>query len=532
MNENEEDDWNQEFDAARKAGLYEKALVMLDEQIAIDSNVEGFYYGKAYILHHDLGRSEEAMICVKKSLELLPNGKHSLLLLGQIYWSLAQYPEALQTFEQLIELEPQNQDAWFYKTAIYDKYGKYQDSLNSALHLLKASPNHHGGLEYKLHCLLKLARYDEVINITGVMINENSQDIVGYFYKMLALYELGRYQEALEYAELVYSKLPNLPEKAQIAYERDTTLYQVLILEELSNLKEAEEKLVNYLAHNPECIPGLENLAFFYLRTKKYQEILPVIERIIAIDPKCQTINALKGYAYYRLMNYPVAIGYFALAINQNNLNRKNLEEALKFKGYSHEYLGEYKLAIECHQELSTIAEQGVNAIAKDSANRLGLEQLSQINIADCLFRLGEIAKSEAIIKQVLEISPKHVDALAMQAKLLNYHKQYAGAIEIAESIIKDYPDYSYAYHARAVGLFHLGRYGEAVSSFIPSFEPDIINPLRIQRYQEALDYLEKIINKSLDNPEITNKVQAVKTSIASTISIANLDVCFQAKNR
>lgn len=234
MNKNEEDDWDQEMFDARDAGLYEKALAIVDKQIEQYPDVEGLYYGKAYILHHDLGMSHEAMIYGQKFLEACPDDKGGLLLLGQIYWSLAQYTEALQIFEQIIELEPEHQEAWFYKTAIYDKQSKYQDSLNAALHLLKASPDHHGGLEYKLHCLVKLARYEEVMTITGEMI-ENSQDIVGYFYKMIALYELARYREALEYAEVIYSKLPNLSEE-KVTYERDTTLYQVLILEALSRL--------------------------------------------------------------------------------------------------------------------------------------------------------------------------------------------------------------------------------------------------------------------------------------------------------
>ncbi|KAJ6634341.1 Carboxypeptidase 1, partial [Pseudolycoriella hygida] len=67
MNEKEYDDFLQELDAARDVGLYDKALAMLDEQIAIDPDVDGFYYGKAYILHHDLGKHEEAMRETEKS---------------------------------------------------------------------------------------------------------------------------------------------------------------------------------------------------------------------------------------------------------------------------------------------------------------------------------------------------------------------------------------------------------------------------------------------------------------------------------
>ena len=48
-------EFDEEFFAARDSGLYEQAIAILDEQIAIHPTTGNLHYCKAYVLHHDLG---------------------------------------------------------------------------------------------------------------------------------------------------------------------------------------------------------------------------------------------------------------------------------------------------------------------------------------------------------------------------------------------------------------------------------------------------------------------------------------------
>ncbi|UCM86438.1 MAG: hypothetical protein LF885_07180 (plasmid) [Rickettsia endosymbiont of Culicoides impunctatus] len=73
--------------------------------------------------------------------------------------------------------------------------------------------------------------------------------------------------------------------------------------------------------------------------------------------------------------------------------------------------------------------------------------------------------------------------------------------------------EYSYPLHCKAVAFFHLNKYSESISCFAKSFSMTLVplNPLQKTRYQEAVSYLQKIIDISSSNRNIADLAKAKK---------------------
>ncbi|MFP3034442.1 MAG: hypothetical protein ACEY3C_02640, partial [Candidatus Tisiphia sp.] len=68
----------------------------------------------------------------------------------------------------------------------------------------------------------------------------------------------------------------------------------------------------------------------------------------------------------------------------------------------------------------------------------------------------------------------------------------------------------------KAVALFHLGKYSESINCFAKSFSVACmpLSPLQKTRYQEAMSYLEEIIENSSSNSNIAQAKKVINIAL------------------
>lgn len=82
-------------------------------------------YANAAILHKDQGRLDEALVNLKKAIEITPHSARKTALLGELYYRQGKYEEALPLFHQAVSRNPSLDQAWNYAGIIFLKKGDY-----------------------------------------------------------------------------------------------------------------------------------------------------------------------------------------------------------------------------------------------------------------------------------------------------------------------------------------------------------------------------------------------------------------------
>lgn len=88
----------------------QKTIEAVDKAISLAPTDPKLYYNKAIILGQ-MDKKDEAIVELKKAIELKPNYKESLIALGEFYFSQKQTEQALETVKQVFKYYPDDPDA-------------------------------------------------------------------------------------------------------------------------------------------------------------------------------------------------------------------------------------------------------------------------------------------------------------------------------------------------------------------------------------------------------------------------------------
>jgi tetratricopeptide (TPR) repeat protein len=88
----------------------------------------------------DLGRSDEAIKCYDRALEIDPQYEWAWIGKGFSLASLDRLDEALECFDKALEINPQYADAWFGKACAEDKLDQNRDTAMSFHKFIEVAP--------------------------------------------------------------------------------------------------------------------------------------------------------------------------------------------------------------------------------------------------------------------------------------------------------------------------------------------------------------------------------------------------------
>ncbi len=126
---------------------YIKAREQFRQSVLKDDKFAASYFNLGEV-HYALEDFILAQVNLEKALELLPNDKDVLLLLGKIYKQTRQREKALNVFEKLLNLDAKNATFNYEIASLYSEFKDYEKAKTFYLKALKAdkNPNINAGL--------------------------------------------------------------------------------------------------------------------------------------------------------------------------------------------------------------------------------------------------------------------------------------------------------------------------------------------------------------------------------------------------
>ena len=119
---------------------YDNAIAEAEQSVAINPNYADGYCHIARILHY-VGKNEEAIELIKKALRLNPYPPtYYYYQLGYCYLITKQYEQAVIQLKKAIELEPKNQQALVCLAAVYGSLDNQEEALLANKGILTVKP--------------------------------------------------------------------------------------------------------------------------------------------------------------------------------------------------------------------------------------------------------------------------------------------------------------------------------------------------------------------------------------------------------
>ena len=465
------------FIEAKAKGNNRLALEIIDGLLKLHPKTAEYHFEKGKLLQDNIKRPKAALESFKQAVKYRAGEEFYHVRLAACYHLLGKRNDALESLDAALKVNGKYLGALASKAVLLRVQGDYEEALCLANKCYEIDPDFICAIEEQCENLMWLERHEELLTKSEEMLRLESR-AAAFFYKGVALSWLGRYRQSQQSFDRCLAELKlKDADQANENLEVKARNFKAANLRLLDRGAEAEELLLAILETNGPVAGTLEQLIFLYIADRELEKAKQALEKLEEVDLKYTNINYLKATLRYCSDDYRQAAEYFSIAL-RGYLTKTQLEELFIKKATAHEYLGEYGKSIECHNEYQKVIMNS----SRSELEKLDLGSEAESTIAYCLSCCGQYEKAEKIVRDVLEVSPENLMALSVRAKLLNHARQYSEAIELADRIIEADTEYSYAYHAKAVGLFGLGKYEESVKYFFKSFESQDINPSRLKR--------------------------------------------------
>ena len=347
---------------------------------------------------------------------------------------LGNYEKATQLFTTCLKEAP-NDDASHFALA---QISLIKGDLEQAkYHTMKAASLDNTNLYYQIelgYMYRETGDYEKSANVFEVIINKRSTN-ANYYYECALSWELlGNLKKAISILDLLEKNIGTRVEASIKKHEW---------YKGLSNLKEAENELLEVLKKEPNNQYIIATLVDFYLNLGKIVQGMEYLNALVDLDPK-------NGYGLILLAQFEVeksnlkkAAEYYNRAILSENIKTDELREALGF-------LKEHK------------NDSNLNSILK-------LVKKSYNDNDTILQFLGDIYIQDKALEDAVncfelatEINPGSYSNWERLLYLLYDSKNWGRLIEKGQTVVKTFPLKSLPYYMLSVALNQNGQFSLA----------------------------------------------------------------------
>ena len=320
-------------------GNYALAILEFQDAISLDPNASTIHVSIAdgYTRLGKLNRAENHL---KIAIDLDPDYKEGLDMLGQIYFSQKKYLDAQIIYKKLNLLEPSNLDYIFTLADLYRIQKKWDTAIDYYLQGYQVNTFAINGLEQALQIALTTSKFIRAEEICGLILNENPDNLdILNTYKDLTLFNnnyekslkiinqieklSGITSETLIQKSALYEEL-NQPELALetmfIAFENDSQNVDILhrivtVLMDQNKNKDAiifNQKIIDSHPNDPR---GFINNAVMAMSGKNPMQAIKTLKPHADKFFKDFTIQYLLGTAYYQINDFDNAERHLSQAL-------------------------------------------------------------------------------------------------------------------------------------------------------------------------------------------------------------------------
>lgn len=280
-------------------GIYPDAIECLQKAIAF-SGESPTLLGHLALIEHASDNSLHAIALLNKAIELDPDNTELVNNLGVLLLELGQLKEAQAKFEIVLKRQPEFTQASMNlanclvrQNQLYDAEAIYRQLLERIESLSETS----GGSvedENKLdilgnlgECLRRQCRLNESIEVLNQVIKARPNDLVSRLTHARSFVKLGQHQEAKELFTGIIDEFPGCSKAMH---------YLATTLQDLGDLKGAEEQLYRSLELSPNDAHALCSLGFIHIESERRDEARICFEKAISIDNSMSEVHGCLVY--------------------------------------------------------------------------------------------------------------------------------------------------------------------------------------------------------------------------------------------
>jgi tetratricopeptide (TPR) repeat protein len=196
--------------ALQRQGLLEEALKAFDKAASLEPENAVHWKNLATILI-DLDRPDEAVLSLRRALDLHPKYVDAANLKGLILYRQNHFAEALESFSLSLDASPNQADALHMRALLFQNLGRLEEAAADGLRSQMLGPTNadtHNNLGYVLH---KLRRYEESLACYERALVIDQNHVVALKNKADLLADLLRLDEAMVCYENAKALAPNDP---------------------------------------------------------------------------------------------------------------------------------------------------------------------------------------------------------------------------------------------------------------------------------------------------------------------------------
>jgi tetratricopeptide (TPR) repeat protein len=345
-----------------EAGLTTQAFDDVRRLYSAEFSEAGLFAWRGRMAQH-LGREEDAVSYLSRSVELAPQNAEYSAYLGDLYRSVGMFNLAAQVLDKAIRLDPQLPEAYQFRGLLLNDMGLFEEAILD---------------------------FDRAINLDPGVANASSSRT-----------EASRQQELLAEAGLTTQAFDDVRRLYSAEFsEAGLFAWRGRMAQHLGR----EEDAVSYLSRSVELAPqNAEYSAYLgdlYRSVGMFNLAAQVLDKAIRLDPQLPEAYQFRGRILHSTDQYLQAIEDFSRAIEL----KPGLAEVYRDRGRTYIVMGRYELAL---QDLEM-------AIDRDPF-------LSEARLlrARAYLKLDQYEEAVIDLNQAINLSPQLSEAYALRGRAL-----------------------------------------------------------------------------------------------------------------
>jgi tetratricopeptide (TPR) repeat protein len=433
--------------------------------------------------------------------------------------------EAAEYFDLVLQQYPDNLEI------IKDSYIAHilSGDVDRAIDLINLNPQSNNGIILTIKAL-KDKNYDQALSFLKVKSTDNENYIDGSILTLISSWchaYKGNYSEALNEIEYIDHKSPSF---AILDRYNLIKLQQALILD-LADNSEKAEAIYDNLAGNNQSFLMIKLAGNFYERAGKIDKAKNLYAGYGLANPLSIVFsNDLKRldekkYLTEKFVSTPTQGVNLLLSELANLL----FESKLYNVGLIYAQLGVY---LDPYNEYTNIAIANYYNSAKDYEKSLSylkkipensfLYESTKLNIAEALFRSGNVDQAKNIFNELQQRNPDNLEPILLYADLLQENEQIEESIKIYSSIIANFKEQKpyqwYIYYMRGFNYNLTKDFVNAEEDLTEALKLNpthysIMNDLAYgwvtekRNLDQALVMIKKALDQSPNSPQIMDSL-------------------------
>ncbi len=251
------------------------------------------------------GKNQDAIAAFEAALAVEPKRYELLYYLGVAYAQNQFWNKAVDVYKRSLELKPDNIEGLYSLAIVHFKLNQWENAVEHGQKVIKLYPQHARGHTLLGKVYVKLAKYSEAIDELNKAIALNPNEAGNYYELGNAYLNSKQYNQAIEnFTQAIKFGPPHYADPYYgrgTAYlrlgERDKSRNDLLIYQQYQKEYAEYERLTRLTRVDPNNLEGWADLAKILVRQKKYNDVIPVLQKCIELGTSQNaSANTLAGF--------------------------------------------------------------------------------------------------------------------------------------------------------------------------------------------------------------------------------------------